>query len=60
LGTQNTDSVNTQNHCTITQDSTEQLQLKFNLEKQQLIIEQQTQEIAYLKEIVALMKREDV
>jgi hypothetical protein len=59
LGTQNT-GIGTQNHCTITPDSTEQLQLKFKLENQQLIIEQQTQEITYLKEIIALMKREDL
>ena len=59
LGTQNT-GVGTQNHCTIASDLTEQLQLKFKLENQQLIIEQQTQEIAYLKEIIALMKREDL
>ena len=59
LGTENT-GIGTQNHCTINSDSTEQLQLKFILENQQLIIEQQTQEIAYLKEIIALMKREDV
>jgi transcriptional regulator with XRE-family HTH domain len=60
LGTQNTGSIGTQNHCTVTSDSTEQLQLKSILENQQLIIEQQTQEIAYLKEIIALMKREDL
>ena len=60
LDSQNTGSIGTHNHCTITQDSTEQLQLKFILENQQHIIEQQTQEIAYLKEIIALMKREDV
>ena len=59
LGTQNT-GVGTQNHCTIASDLTEQLQLKFKLENQQLIIEQQTQEITYLKEIIALMKREDL
>lgn len=46
-GTQNT-GIGTQNHCTITSDSTEQLQLNFDIEKQQLIIEQQTQEITYL------------
>jgi hypothetical protein len=34
------------------------LQLKLELENQQLIIEQQAQEISYLKEIIALMKRE--
>ena len=60
LGTQNTGSVGTQNHCTIASDLTEQLQLKFKLENQQLIIEQQTQEITYLKEIIALMKRDDL
>ena len=38
--------IGTQNHCTITSDLTEQLQLKLKLEKQQLIIEQQTQDIA--------------
>lgn len=59
LGTQNT-GIGTQNHCTIASDLTEQLQLKFKLENQQLIIEQQTQEITYLKEIIALMKREDL
>jgi transcriptional regulator with XRE-family HTH domain len=59
LGTQNT-GIGTQNHCTITSDLTEQLQLKFKLENQQLIIEQQTQEITYLKEIIAFMKREDL
>jgi hypothetical protein len=48
------------NHCTIASDLTEQLQLKFKLENQQLIIEQQTQEITYLKEIIAFMKREDL
>ena len=59
LGTQNnTGNIGTQNHCTVTSDLTEQLQLKFELERQQLIIEQQTQEIIYLKEIIALMKRE--
>lgn len=59
LGTQNTGRIGTQNHCSISSGSTEeQLQLKFDLEKQQLIIEQQSQEIAYLKEIIALMKRE--
>lgn len=50
--------IDTQNHCIINSDSTEHLQLKFQIEKQQLIIEQQTQEISYLKEIVALMKKE--
>ncbi len=59
LGTQNT-GIGTQNHCTIASDLTEQLQLKFKLENQQIIIDQQTQEIAYLKEIIALMKREDL
>ena len=59
LGTQNT-GIRTQNHCTIASDLTEQLQLKFKLENQQLTIEQQTQEIAFLKEIIALMKREDL
>lgn len=48
-----------QNHCTVNSDSSEHLQLKFQLEKQQLIIEQQTQEIVYLKEIIALMKKEN-
>jgi hypothetical protein len=60
LGTQNTGIRTQKNHCTITPDSTEQLQLKFQLEKQQLLIEQQTQEITYLKEIIALMKKEDL
>lgn len=59
LGTENT-GIGTQNHCTINSDSSEQLQLKFQLEKQQLIIEQQTQEVIYLKEIIALMKRENL
>ncbi len=59
LGTQHT-GIGIQNHCNITPDSTEQLQLKFILENQQLIIEQQTQEITYLKEIIAFMKREDL
>ena len=59
LGTQNT-GIGTQNHCTIASDLTEQLQLKFKLENQQLIIEQQSQEIAYLKEIITLMKSEDL
>ncbi|MFI3157560.1 MAG: helix-turn-helix transcriptional regulator [Methylococcaceae bacterium] len=59
LGAQST-GIGTQNHCNISSGSIEQLQLKFDLEKQQLIIEQQTQEIAYLKEIIALMKREAV
>jgi transcriptional regulator with XRE-family HTH domain len=58
LGTENKGHIGTQNHCTVNSDSTEQLQLKFQLEKQQLIIEQQTQEIVYLKEIIALMKKE--
>jgi len=60
LGTQNTGSVGTQNHCTVNSDSSEQLQLKFQIEKQQLIIKQQTQEITYLKEIIALMKKDDL
>ena len=60
LDTHNTGSIGTQNHCTIASDLTEQLQLKFKLENQQLIIEQQSQEIAYLKEIIALMKRDDL
>jgi transcriptional regulator with XRE-family HTH domain len=59
LGTQNT-GIGTQNHCTIASDLTEQLQLKSILENQQLIIKQQMQEIAYLKEIIALMKKEDL
>jgi hypothetical protein len=50
MDTQNTGSIGTHNHCTIASDLIEQSQLKFNLENQQLIIEQQTQEIAYLKE----------
>ncbi|MCX7096670.1 MAG: helix-turn-helix transcriptional regulator [Methylococcales bacterium] len=58
LDSQNTGSIGTHNHCTITPDSSESLQLQFVLENQKLIIEQQTQEIAYLKEIIALMKRE--
>ncbi|MFI3191125.1 hypothetical protein BCS42_09255 [Crenothrix sp. D3] len=57
LGTENT-GIGTQNHCTINQDLSELLQLKFQLEKQQLIIDQQTQEVIYLKEIIALMKKE--
>ncbi len=48
------------NHCSSSGSTEEQLQLNFDLEKQQLIIEQQTQEITYLKEIIALMKREAV
>ena len=60
LGTQNTGIRTQKNHCNISSGSTEQLQLNFDLEKQQLIIEQQTQEITYLKEIIALMKREAV
>jgi transcriptional regulator with XRE-family HTH domain len=52
--------IDTQNHCTINSDSPENLELKFQLEKQQLIIEQQTQEILYLKEIIELMKRQSV
>lgn len=59
LGAQST-GIGTQNHCNISSGSAEQSQMKFDLEKQQLIIEQQTQEIAYLKEIIALMKRENV
>ncbi len=60
LGPQNA-GIGTLNHCNISSGSTEeQLQLKFDLEKQQFIIEQQAQEIAYLKEIIALMKREAV
>lgn len=58
-GTQNTGIHTQKNHCS-SSGSTEQLQLKFDLEKQQLIIEQQIQEITYLKEIIALMKREDL
>ena len=58
LGTENT-GIGTQNQCIINSDPTEQSQLKFKLENQQLIIEQQIQEITYLKEIIALMKRED-
>ena len=57
LGTENT-GIGTQNHCTVNSDSSEHLQLKFQLEKQQLIIEQQAQEVIYLKEIIALMKKE--
>ena len=60
LGTQNTGIRTQKNHCNITSDSTEQLELKFRLENQQQIIEQQTQEIIYLKEIIALMKRDDL
>ena len=59
LGTQNT-GIGTQNHCTIASDLTEQLQLKFKLENQQLVIEQQAQEVTYIKQIIALMKREDL
>ena len=60
-GTENKGSIGgTQNHCIVNSDSSEQLQLKFQLENQQLIIEKQSQEIAYLKEIIALMKREDL
>ncbi len=59
LGPQNT-GIGTLNHCNISSGSSEQLQLKFGFEKQQLIIEQQTQEITYLKKIIALMKREDL
>jgi transcriptional regulator with XRE-family HTH domain len=58
LAIENKDNIGIQNHCTVNSDSTEHLQLKFQIEKQQLIIEQQTQEISYLKEIVALMKKE--
>ncbi len=58
-GTQNTGIRTQKNHCS-SSGSTEQLQLKLGLEKQQLIIEQQIQEITYLKEIIALMKREDL
>jgi transcriptional regulator with XRE-family HTH domain len=60
LGAENKDNIGIQNHCTVNSDSSEQLQLKFQLEKQQLIIEQQTQEVIYLKEIIALMKRENL
>ena len=60
LGTQNTGIRTQKNHCTTASDFTEQLQLKFQLENQQLIIEKQSQEIAYLKEIIALMKSEDL
>ena len=60
LGTQNTGIRTQKNHCTIASDLTEQLQLKFKLENQQLVIEQQAQEVTYLKQIIALMKREDL
>jgi len=38
--------------------SPEQMQLKYEFEKQQLIIEKLQQENGYLKEIVALLKKE--
>jgi transcriptional regulator with XRE-family HTH domain len=60
LGAENKDNIGIQNHCTVNSESSEQLQLKFQLEKQQLIIEQQIQEVIYLKEIIALMKRENL
>ena len=58
LAIENKDNIGIQNHCTVNSESSEHLQLKFQLEKQQLIIEQQAQEVIYLKEIIALMKKE--
>ncbi|KJV07493.1 hypothetical protein [Methylocucumis oryzae] len=54
-GTQNHQS----NWCNINSFSVESLQLKHEIEKQQLIIEQQKKEIDLLNQMVALMKKDD-
>jgi transcriptional regulator with XRE-family HTH domain len=40
-------------------NSSEHLQLKYEIDKQQLIIDQKDKEIIYLKEIIELLKRAD-
>jgi transcriptional regulator with XRE-family HTH domain len=55
---QATSSQNTHNHFNIGDSNSENIQLKAELEKSQLLIEQQAKEITYLKEINALLKKE--
>lgn len=52
-----TDDNNSQKNWHVGSDSPEYLQLQAELEKQQLLTQQKDQEIAYLKEIIALLKK---
>ena len=59
LGTNN----GTQNNnagCAINSDISENLQLKYELENQRMLNEQKDKEIELLKEVISLMKRENI
>ncbi|MCX7069063.1 MAG: helix-turn-helix domain-containing protein [Methylococcales bacterium] len=61
LGTNNGTGIQNNNSgCTVNSESSENLQLKYELENQRMLNEQKDKEIELLKEVIVLMKRENI